>query len=564
MFTLATVKMHKKTDINLYSCNKITRNMKVSTIKNTDNFNNFRACYRIVHCKLLLYLNCVLCCTAVGQYMEGEINVESIKQTSLWRDTTVFPEYAALNGDIKTDVAVIGGGLAGILTAHFLEQAGRKCIVLEAERIGSGQTGNTTAKVTSQHGLIYNKLLANVGKEQAQQYADANQEAIERYRILIQKYGIECEWAEREAYLYTVKDARLLRQEYRAAESLGLPVELTYRTELPFPVEAALKLKGQASFHPLKFLQKMAEQVKVYEQTKVLRAEPHLLVTDRGNVRAEQIVFAGHYPFMLRPGYYFLRMHQERSYVLGLINVIPLSGMYLGVDADALSFRQSGNVLLFGGGGHRTGDGEQGNPYDYLHHKVEKYFPHAKAAYQWSAQDCMPLDGIPYIGQFGRRTEGWFAATGFQKWGMTSSMAAAMVLTDLMCGRKNDYADVFSPQRVNILASAKTFLEEGKYAVINLTKEKLTFPKEKLEDIRLGTGGIIEYQGQKAGVYKAEDGEIFLVSVKCPHLGCQLAWNQSEKSWDCPCHGSRYDYKGRLLDGPAQTASVACELHRDK
>ena len=146
---------------------------------------------------------------------------------------------------------------------------------------------------------------------------------------------------------------------------------------------------------------------------------------------------------------------------------------------------------------------------------------------------------------------------------MTSSMAAAMVLTDLMCGRKNDYADVFSPQRVNILASAKTFLEEGKYAVINLTKEKLTFPKEKLEDIRLGTGGIIEYQGQKAGVYKAEDGEIFLVSVKCPHLGCQLAWNQSEKSWDCPCHGSRYDYKGRLLDGPAQTASVACELHRD-
>lgn len=500
---------------------------------------------------------------AIGQYLlikEGIAGVENIRQTSLWRDTTVFPEYQPLNGDIQTDAAIIGGGLAGILTAHFLEQAGRKCIVLEAEQIGSGQTGNTTAKVTSQHGLIYNKLLENVGKEQAWQYAAANQEAIERYRILIQKYGIECEWSEREAYLYTVKDARLLRQEHRAAKSLGLPVELTDRTELPFPVEAALKLKGQASFHPLKFLQKMAEQVQVYEQTKVLRAEPHLLVTNRGNVRAEQIVFAGHYPFVLRPGYYFLRMHQERSYVLGLTNVLPFAGMYLGVDADALSFRQSGNVLLFGGGGHRTGDDEQGNPYDYLQHKAESYFPHAKTAYQWSAQDCMPLDGIPYIGQFGKKTERWFVATGFQKWGMTTSMVAAMVLTDLMCGRNNAYAGVFSPQRSNVSAAAKTFLVEGKYAVVNLAKERFTFPKEKLEDIRPGTGGVIEYEGQKAGVYKANDGEISVVSVKCPHLGCQLAWNQSEKSWDCPCHGSRYDHKGRLLDGPSQTASVACKL----
>ena len=486
--------------------------------------------------------------------------MDNIKQTSLWRDTTIFPGYAPLKGDVQTDVAIIGGGLAGILTAHFLEQAGRQCIVLEADRIGSGQTGNTTAKITSQHGLIYRKLIGSVGKEGAWQYAAANQEAIERYRILVRKYGIDCEWSERNAYLYTTKDARLLRQECRAAESLGIPVELTDRTELPFSVEAALKFKKQASFHPLKFLRRMAEQVKVFEQTKVLRAEPQLLVTDRGNIRADQIVFAGHYPFVLRPGYYFLRMHQERSYVLGLTNVVPVSGMYLGVDSDALSFRQSGNVLLLGGGGHRTGDGERGNPYDYLYHKVEKYFPHARTAYQWSAQDCMPLDGIPYIGQFGKKTEGWFVATGFQKWGMTTSMVAAMVLTDLMCGRSNAYADVFSPQRFNVLASAKLFLEEGKYAVTSLAKEKFTFPKETLEDIRPGTGGVVEYEGQKAGVYKEENGEVYAVSIKCPHLGCQLAWNQSEKSWDCPCHGSRYDYRGRLLDGPAQTASVACGL----
>lgn len=490
--------------------------------------------------------------------------MEHIMQTSLWRDTIAITKRAPLNRNVKTDVAIIGGGLAGILTAHFLEQAGRKCIVLEAERIGSGQTGNTTAKVTSQHGLIYNKLIESVGKEKAQQYADANQEAVERYRILIRKYGIDCDWQERASYLYAMREGKSLRDEYKAAVELNLPAALTEKTELPFKVTAALRFTGQASFHPLKFLQRMAEKITVYEETKVLRAEPHLLVTDRGNVQAEQIVFAGHYPFQLRPGYYFLRMHQERSYVLGLSNVLPLAGMYLGVEEDGLSFRQSGNILLLGGGSHRTGDGELGNPYDYLYHKAEQYFPHGRILYQWSAQDCMPLDGIPYIGQFGKKTEGWFVATGFQKWGMTTSMVAAMILTDLMCGRKNAYADVFSPQRANLLASAKTFLEEGKYAVVNLAKERFTFPKETLEDICPGTGGVVEYRGKKAGVYKTETGELFIVSLKCPHLGCQLAWNPAEKSWDCPCHGSRYDYKGNLLDGPAQTASVACEVHHKK
>lgn len=482
-------------------------------------------------------------------------------EESLWKKSVEIASRSVLETDIETDVAVIGGGLAGILTAYFLEQAGRKCIVLEADRIGSGQTANTTAKVTSQHGLLYDRLIQSVGKKQAQQYADANQEAIERYRILIQKYHIDCDWQERSAYLYTTQDAKALRQEYRAASELGLPAELKENSELPFPVEAVLQFTGQASFHPLKFLKQMAEKVCVFEQTKVMRAEPHLLVTNRGRVCAKQIVFACHYPFVLRPGYYFLRMHQERSYVIGVKNAPVIQGMYLGIDPDGISLRPAGEVLLFGGGKHRTGDGKQGNPYEYLMHEAEKYFGEVQVKYQWSAQDCMTLDKIAYIGQFGRSTEDWFVATGFQKWGMTSSMAAALILTDLMCGRSNPYAEVFSPQRLNVLASAKTFLEEGKYAAVNLAKEKMMVPKEKLESISRGTGGVVEHEGQKVGIYKAEDGAIYAVSVKCPHLGCQLAWNQAEKSWDCPCHGSRYDYRGRLLDGPAQTTSVACQLY---
>lgn len=481
-----------------------------------------------------------------------------MKRESIWQQTTNIPMRPELPGKISTDIAVIGGGLAGILTAHFLEQSGRQCVVLEADRIGSGQTGHTTAKVTSQHGLIYQKLMHCAGKKQAEQYARINQEAIERYKILIEKYHIDCDWEECPACLYTKDNARALRDEYHAAKELGLPVELKKETELPFEVEEALYCNGQACFHPLKFLQVMAEGLRIYEKTKVLQVKPHILTTSRGTVEAEKIVFACHYPFVNRPGYYFLRMHQDRSYVLALKGAQTLHGMYLGIDREGLSFRPAGEMLLLGGENHRTGENPRGGQYEYLLHQAELCWPgkcwrENENAVPWSAQDCMTLDGIPYIGQFGRKTEDWFVATGFGKWGMTSSMAAAILLTDLICGRENPCAEVYSPERIHAAVSAKPFLTEGMYAAVNLLRQKLIPPKEKLEQIRPGHGGVVEYNGEKAGVYKAEDGEVFAVSVKCPHMGCQLVWNPDEKSWDCPCHGSRFDYRGRLIDGPAQT-----------
>ena len=478
---------------------------------------------------------------------------------SIWQRSTAIPARPELPGNISTDIAIIGGGLAGLLTAHFLEQSGRQCIVLEADRIGSGQTGHTTAKVTSQHGPIYQKLIKCAGKKQAEQYAKINQEAIKRYKILIDKYKIDCGWEECPACLYTKENGRTLRDEYYAAKELGLPVELKKKTELPFAVEEALFCYDQACFHPLKFLQAIAENVQVYEKTKVLRMKQHLLTTSRGTVEAEKVVFACHYPFVNRPGYYFLRMHQERSYVLALKKAQTLHGMYLGIDRDGLSFRPAGEMLLMGGGNHRTGENPMGGQYEFLLHQAEIYWPEKcwkkeENAIPWSAQDCMTLDGIPYIGQFGRKTEDWFVATGFGKWGMTSSMAAAVLLTDQICGRENPCGEVFSPQRLHPMVSAKPFLTEGTYAAANLLKQKFVPPKEVLGGIKPGHGGVVEYNGEKAGVYKAEDGQAFAVSVKCPHMGCQLTWNPDEKSWDCPCHGSRFDYRGRLIDGPAQTA----------
>lgn len=489
-----------------------------------------------------------------------------MERESIWQKTVSISRRPGLPGDLSVDVAVVGAGLAGILTAHFLEQSGRHCVVLEANQIGSGQTGHTTAKVTSQHNLIYQKLMQNMGRKKAAQYAQINQKAIERYQILVEKYKIDCDWKRVPACLYARKPesgenrentkemAKALRDEYHAAKELGLPAELKKETELPFPVEEALYFSGQASFHPLKFLQAIAGDLEIYERTKIVRAQPHLLTTSHGKVRANQIVFTCHYPFVNRPGYYFLRMHQERSYVLALEGTKRLLGMYLGVTKDGLSFRQAGDMLLLGGENHRTGENQCGRQYEYLIHEAEKYWPDARKGPMWSAQDCMTLDGIPYIGRFGKKTDHWYAAAGFGKWGMTSSMAAAWILSDLICGRENPYAEVFSPQRIPGAGAVKAFFQEGAHAAAGLWKEKMVPPKEKMEQIGPGQGGIVEYDGKKTGVYRAEDGQTFLVSVRCPHMGCQLVWNPDEKSWDCPCHGSRFDYRGRLLDGPAQSA----------
>lgn len=482
---------------------------------------------------------------------------------SIWSISAASQRRESLTGDITTDTVIIGAGMAGILTAHFLEQAGVACVVLEAACIGSGQTKNTTAKVTSQHGLIYDSLLNDVGIKRAKQYADANEKAIERYRILVEKYQIDCGWEDCPAYLYTGSDTGKIRREYEAAKRIGLPAEETQETELPFPVKLALVFEGQGRFHPLKFLYRIAEDLKIYENTKVKHVEGNTVTTDKGQVRAKHIVFACHYPFLNVPGYYFMRMHQERSYVLAVKQAVYMKGMYYGIDQDALSLRSAGEALLIGGGGHRTGKEGPGNAYEYLMHEASRYWPDCQVAAKWSAQDCMTLDGIPYIGQYSHSCENWYVATGFKKWGMTSSMVSAMIISDLICGRNNDFAEVFSPLRFNVAASTGTFIKDSAHAAAGLMKRMAKIPSENIKHLPYGHGGIVEYEREKYGVYKEESGKIYAVSVKCPHMGCQLEWNPQEKSWDCPCHGSRFDYQGRHLDDPAQE-DLECHVREEK
>ena len=282
---------------------------------------------------------------------------------SLWSKTTDMPAYPPLRGELRADVAVIGGGMAGILIAYFLAKAGLHPVVLEAERIGSGQTKNTTAKITSQHGLLYARLVEQFGEELAQQYAHANQKALEHYRTLIAELDIDCAFTQCPAYLYSTLEEEPLVREAQAARRLGIEANFTRRTELPFSVRAAVRFDGQARFHPLHFLRVIASHLEIYEHTPVQSVEEHRLLTPHGVVMAETIVFACHYPFLNMPGYYFMRMHQERSYVLALENTAKMEGMYLGIDENGLSFRPDENVLLLGGGSHRTGENAAGGRY---------------------------------------------------------------------------------------------------------------------------------------------------------------------------------------------------------
>ncbi len=467
---------------------------------------------------------------------------------SIWAMETLIRRRKPLAGDLKTEVAVVGAGMAGILIAYRLQKAGRQVVVLEAGRIGGGQTRNTTAKITSQHGMFCQKLIQNLGRERARQYAAANEAAIRAYRELIDSRGIDCDLEAKCAYLYGV-DREALQREAEAAASLGLPAVYLEQVPLPVPGAGAVRFAGQAQFAPLRFLAALAEKLTVYEQTRVLRAEGQTLVTDRGQVQAEQIVFACHYPFINFPGLYFARMHQERSYVLALENVPKLDGMFIGASSDACSLRTYGDLLLMGGESHRTGEDRQGGRYAALRQRAKEWFPGCREVACWSAQDCITADGVPYIGRYAASRPDWFVATGFHKWGMTSSMAAAMVLEDLMCGRESPYAAAFDPGRVT-LGLLPGVAEESVQAARGLAKTFFQPPKERT--ILPGHGGETAVRGEKADVYREDDGKALAVSLRCPHLGCQLTWNPDENSWDCPCHGSRFDKEGHLLSGPAQ------------
>lgn len=416
-----------------------------------------------------------------------------------------MPRFPALEGDLRTDVLIVGGGLAGLLCAHALEKDGVDYALIEGDRILRGVTRNTTAKLTSQHGLVYHKLLRRFGAEKAQQYFRANEQALERYAVMAQNVDCDFQWQDDTVYATDFTDA--LVEEMTALEELGIPAEFVDQMDLPMKTAGGVRFRNQAQFHPLKFASAMAKDLRIYEQTSAKAFIGNRVQTDRGTITAKKIIIATHFPMINKHGAYFLKMYQSRSYVLALENATMVDGMFVDENDRGLSFRNYGDLLLLGGGGHRTG--KPGGGWKELEDFARRHYPNAKIRSHWATQDCMTLDDLPYIGQYSSRTPDLYVATGFNKWGMTNSMAAAQVLCDLVQGRENDYADLFSPSRSMLHPQLACNAMEA-------VKSLLTFTKPR-----------------------------------CPHMGCALHWNQQEHSWDCACHGSRFTKDGKLLDNPA-------------
>lgn len=431
--------------------------------------------------------------------------------------------YPEINRDDSFDAVVIGAGMAGVLTGYFLQKAGVKTALLEANRTGSGQTGKTTAKITVQHGLIYDKLLTHFSREQAGEYARESMNSIVAYEDLIRREHISCQFQKCSSFLYSRKSTEELKKEESAAKKLGISCKFTNETELPFPVKGALEFREQAQFHPLQFLYQIAEagRLQIFENSRVQQVKGQEITCNGFQIRARYIVFACHYPFVNIPGFYFMRMHQERSYILALENTTKISDMYYGIDETpgVKSFRMSGDQLLFGGAGHITGKNKQGGQYRVLREEASRLWPECQETAHWSAQDCITLDGIPYMGKFSKKEPDWYIATGFGKWGMVHSMTAAGKISKAIIKEspmQSPYdGSIFSPGRKKWALSIPELAKNGARSAAGLTEGA--------------------FSGKR----------------RCTHLGCRTKWNPEEQTWDCPCHGSRFSSDGHLIDGPA-------------
>ncbi len=425
---------------------------------------------------------------------------------SIWQHGEFCKEYPSVSGDLETEILVVGGGMAGILCAWKLQQAGKDVTLVEAERIGAGITARTTAVLTAQHDMLYQDMIKTFGRDTAKAYLQANLDAVKTFRKLAEK--IPCDFEDMPSVQFTASEPERLKKEAAIVNSLGFNAK--FRDDILLPEEAigAVIYPNMAQFHPLKFLAGISEGLRIYEKSRVLDLNGTTARLEKGTIRAKKVIVATHFPFIDRRGLFFMKLYQNRSYVLALENAPDLEATMAELDGQGIYFRRWGDLLLVGGGDHRTG--KKGGGFHFLRDYVQCHFPRAREKFAWANQDCMSLDGLPYVGQYSPNMPEVYVATGFNAWGMTNSMVSAQILTDQICGKMHPLSHALRPDRSML----------RKQLFCNLGETLMDF--------------------------------VIPTTRRCTHLGCALRWNPQEHSWDCPCHGSRFTEQGALLDTPAQ------------
>jgi glycine/D-amino acid oxidase-like deaminating enzyme/nitrite reductase/ring-hydroxylating ferredoxin subunit len=481
---------------------------------------------------------------------------------SLWLATAAPTDYSPLDDNVKADVAVLGGGIAGLTTALLLKREGARVVLLERRRVGSGVTGCTTAKVTALQQTVYRRVRRRHGSDGAATYAEASLSGVELVAALVAEEGIECELERRPAFTHAAKEGErsAVESEHGAARAAGLPVRLVEDVDEPYPTHGAVRLDDQLQLHPVRYVQGLARAVhgdgsEVFERSAAREVDsdgPCRIRTDSGTVTAEQVVVATHYPLLDR-GLFFARLEPTRSYCIAArIPGTPPQGMSISAGVTTRSVRSYGEMLVLGGEGHTTG-ARKATPERYrrLEEFAQEHWGATEITHRWSAQDPVSWDLLPVIGRYHPRSSRLFVASGFHKWGFSSATFGARIIGDLIAGRDNPWAGRFNPSRIGVRGLPKLAEMNARVAADFLGDRVIPAPGGTASDLPPGDARVLRDGLGKTGVFRDDDGTLHAVSLRCTHLGCLLRFNGAERSWDCPCHGSRFDIDGAVLEGPA-------------
>lgn len=490
---------------------------------------------------------------------------------SLWRDPEEITEYPRLEKDLQVDVCIVGGGITGITAAYLLAKEGLSIAILEADQVLGGTTGHTTAKITAQHDLIYDELITNMGKSKAHLYYEANMEALQFIKQTIETLNIDCGFQEEDAYVYATTEEyeKKIQKEVEAYEKLGIHGELV--DELPFELDIknAIVMYKQAQFHPLKYLVELLEDItkmggQIYGNTTAVNiknddGQPTVLTIDDHAVTCKYVLVCSHFPFYEGMGLYSTRMYADRAYIVAAKTkkAFP-GGMYISADQPTRSLRSVNlngeELLLIVGESHKTGQGSDDTMehFQALVNFGEEVFGIEAIPYRWSAQDLTTLDKVPYVGEITSSQDHILIATGYRKWGMTHGTAAAILLKDIVTGQKNHFRKLYSPSRFYATPSIKNFLVQNANVVGHLIKGKLEVSNVDPQSLDKDEGAVVIINGERKSAYRDPEGQLHIVDTTCTHIDCEVEWNSGERSWDCPCHGSRFTYTGEVIEGPAE------------